>query len=233
MKTNQRILFIVAFVILLLILICGIYFGINKPSNNPSTEKDDTTKEEDKNISIIKEELNLIIDYLNGEKSDTTNNYCALLSTDIGYNITSSEDFFSYYAALIMGCIHNKEYSEVSFDYTSSSIIINDTQYKELVSYFEQDFNLKVYDEEYLKVTNDDIISELNNYYNKGYKIFFEYGGLGISETKYKLSRIINNKDSYEVTIIATFNNQEYTGTMNVKIVDNHCKYSKLIFKKS
>jgi hypothetical protein len=201
-----------------------IFLSIDKNSatktinNNKNNETE--TEQEEKNISLIKNEV-----------EDINNEFCNFLSIDIGYDITSNEDLFSYYASPIMGCIYDANYKIVTLDNITDYIIVSEEEQSDLKNYFTQDLNLILYDEEYDRINPED--SSLKEYYNKEYKIILEISGPGISDINYSLDKITKSNDSYNVTINATYNNISYTGNTNVKIVDNHCQFSELIFNKA
>ena len=233
MKNNfSNFIKIILIIISIVLVIWLVFFLItrNDYSQNHQTPSQTTP---DNNISIIEEELTTIFSYINNTK-DSNTLACTTLGTYLGYDITASDNFFDYYAPVIMDCLYEKNYPTIIYDANLSYKIISEDEWNTYDNYFISLKNLiSIKDVYTIDILNSYSASEISNveyYINNNYKIAYAIADNQSNNITYKINRIFKEDDHYVAKLTATLNNREYSGDLIINIVDGHCQYEPLFF---
>lgn len=234
MKNNFSNFIKIILIILGIVLLFGIVFYIITKNDTSNNHSNNSTIEPDKNIAVIEENLTTIFSYINNTKT-SENIACTTLGNDLGYQINSNENFFNYYAPVIMDCVYNRNYPTLTYDTETSYKIISETEFNTYENYFTniQEFtSIKdVYTANVLSNLTEEEISIIENYIDGDYKIAYPIANVAEKNNiSYDIKRIFKESDYYLAIIVATYNNVEYTGKLKISVINNYPLYSELIF---
>ena len=234
MKNNFSNFIKIILIILGIVLLFGIVFYIITKNDTSNNHSNNSTIEPDKNIAVIEENLTTIFSYINNTKT-SENIACTTLGNDLGYQINSNENFFNYYAPVIMDCVYNRNYPTLTYDAETSYKIISETEFNTYENYFTniQEFtSIKdVYTANVLSNLTEEEISIIENYIDGDYKIAYPIANSAEKNNiSYDIKRIFKESDYYLAIIVATYNNVEYTGKLKISVINNYPLYSELIF---
>lgn len=234
MKNNFSNFIKIILIILGIVLLFGIVFYIITKNDTSNNHSNNSTIEPDKNIAVIEENLTTIFSYINNTKT-SENIACTTLGNDLGYQINSNENFFNYYAPVIMDCVYNRNYPTLTYDAETSYKIISETEFNTYENYFTniQEFtSIKdVYTANVLSNLTEEEISIIENYIDGDYKIAYPIANAAEKNNiSYDIKRIFKESDYYLAIIVATYNNVEYTGKLKISVINNYPLYSELIF---
>lgn len=234
MKNNFSNFIKIILIILGIVLLFGIVFYIITKNDTSNNHSNNSTIEPDKNIAVIEENLTTIFSYINNTKT-SENIACTTLGNDLGYQINSNENFFNYYAPVIMDCVYNRNYPTLTYDTETSYKIISETEFNTYENYFTniQEFtSIKdVYTANVLSNLTEEEISIIENYIDGDYKIAYPIANSAEKNNiSYDIKRIFKESDYYLAIIVATYNNVEYTGKLKISVINNYPLYSELIF---
>ena len=234
MKNNFSNFIKIILIILGIVLLFGIVFYIITKNDTSNNHSNNSTIEPDKNIAVIEENLTTIFSYINNTKT-SENIACTTLGNDLGYQINSNENFFNYYAPVIMDCVYNRNYPTLTYDAETSYKIISETEFNNYENYFTniQEFtSIKdVYTANVLSNLTEEEISIIENYIDGDYKIAYPISNVAEKNNiSYDIKRIFKESDYYLAIIVATYNNVEYTGKLKISVINNYPLYSELIF---
>ncbi len=234
MKNNFSNFIKIILIILGIVLLFGIVFYIITKNDTSNNHSNNSTIEPDKNIAVIEENLTTIFSYINNTKT-SENIACTTLGNDLGYQINSNENFFNYYAPVIMDCVYNRNYPTLTYDAETSYKIISETEFNTYENYFTniQEFtSIKdVYTANVLSNLTEEEISIIENYIDGDYKIAYPISNVAEKNNiSYDIKRIFKESDYYLAIIVATYNNVEYTGKLKISVINNYPLYSELIF---
>ena len=195
--------------------------------SSPQTNKDQF-------ISVIEKELTTIFSYINNTK-DSENISCQTLGTNLGYDINSNDNFFDYYAPVIMDCLYEKNYPLVFYNNELSYKVIKEEEWSIYENYFinlsELNSIKDIYTVDILNTFNTEELKIIDYYINNNYKILYPILNNTIKNNiTYKVDRIFKKGDYYIAKIIANINDKTYHGDLKINIVDEHCQYEPLIF---
>ena len=205
-NTFNNMIKILVILIIITLIMWIIFYLLTKKDNIINKNKNNTNS--DANINIISEELTTIFSYINNKKESDIE-ACNYLGKDIGYEITSNEDFFKYYGPIIMDCINNQNYVKIKFEDNKNYKIATNTEIEFYKEYFPKS--------KYID----------NNYY--GMYIINEKAEE--NKINYEIKRIYKNNEYYEIIIKATNNKDIYTGNFKIKVENNHIQYLPLKFR--
>lgn len=234
MKNNfSNFIKIILIIVAIVLVIWLVFYLITKndySTNRPSA----TTPQTDENISLIENELVTIFSYINNAK-ESTNNACSTLGRDVGYSVTTNDNFFDYYAPIIMDCLYEKNYPETIYDTQSNYKIISDTEWHTYEDYFislnELPSIKDIYTVDVLNNYTETELLNIDSYIDNNYKIAYQIStNSKTNSISYKINRIFKENDHYVAKITATENNLKYDADLIINIVDNHCQYDVLIF---
>ena len=233
MKNNFSNFIKIILIILGIVLLFGIVFYIITKNDTSNNHSNNSTIEPDKNIAVIEENLTTIFSYINNTKT-SENIACTTLGNDLGYQINSNENFFNYYAPVIMDCVYNRNYPTLTYDAETSYKIISETEFNTYENYFTniQEFtSIKdVYTANVLSNLTEEEISIIENYIDGDYKIAYPISNVAEKNNiSYDIKRIFKESDYYLAIIVATYNNVEYTGKLKISVINNYLLYSELI----
>lgn len=234
MKNNFSNFIKIICIIIVIVLLIWVVFYIVTKNDNQSSSTNNRPIEPDENISVIEKELTTIFSYINGVRNSTST-ACTTLKKDLGFNIQSSDNFFDYYAPVIIECLYDKNYPTIYYTDKSEYKIINENEINEYNNYFNNLNELNkistIYSPEYLNTISEEIRQEISNYINGTYYLAYMVSSTAPnSSVVYKLERIFKEQDYYNAVILAQFNNQEYIGNLQIEMIDGHPKYSTLHF---
>lgn len=234
MKNNFSNFIKIIFIIILIALsFWGMFYLITK-NDNLSNNSQPSSSKPDENIYLLDEELTTIFSYINNVKL-SDNPACIALGNDLGYQINNNENFFNYYAAAIMDCLHEKNYPVLTYNDEISYKIISATEFNTYENYFKDLDDLSsikdVYTADVLININEEEINSIQNYINSNYKIAYPILKNNVkNKISYNIRRIFKEGDYYIAIIDAIYNDVEYTGKLKIEIVNNYPQYSELIF---
>ena len=234
MKNNFSNFIKIISIIIGIVLLFSLAFYIITRSDVPSNNITHGTNLVDENISLIEEELTTIFAYINNARvaNDTS---CLALGNDLGYNISNYENFFTYYAPVIMDCIYEKGYPTLQSNANISYKIISLEEYNIYTDYFsiapELSLVADVYTPDIFTTISETDATIIQNYIDNNYLIAYSIPTLvSKNNINYEIKRIFKEDDHYKAVIIASYNNEEYKGILNMRVIDNHIQYSELIF---
>ncbi len=220
----------------------------NEENNN--NEEDELSEEEE--IAIIEDELGKIFTCTNGDDFCVEYMWYSVMIPDIT-NQDLNYDFFELAAPYIMEGVYNQEYINVNWQ-LGTVYLMTEGQEEEFSNYFDIDLTFDEYDglygfgsydnllESCSDDTNCEYIDNYNKYGNKGYKIAYAVGdGFGSHGTHFEIEDITKNNDKYKVDVLVTpdelWLNEETKNiaihtSVDVEIVDGHCKFGSMIVRK-
>lgn len=232
-NTFNNMIKILVILIIITLIMWIIFYLLTKKDNIINKNKNNTNS--DANINIISEELTTIFSYINNKKESDIE-ACNYLGKDIGYEITSNEDFFKYYGPIIMDCINNQNYVKIKFEDNKNYKIATNTEIEFYKEYFPKSISFQllknIYTLEDMLNFNEEEMEELDKYIDNNY-----YGMYIINEKaeenkiNYEIKRIYKNNEYYEIIIKATNNKDIYTGNFKIKVENNHIQYLPLKFR--
>ncbi len=233
MKNNFSNFIKIIFIIIGVSLIIGLVFFIITKNDYTASSNNKVSSSNDNNINLIADNLTQIFSYINNPSS--TDNYaCQILHQDIGFNIDENENFFAYYAPIIMDCIYQKNYPLLPLSSSKSYKIISKTELDTYANYFTslKEFTpiKEIYTDEYISSLSLEDSLIYQNYLNDSYYIAYSVDeNAPTNKISYSLERIIPENDYYIAYITATSTNV-YSAELKITIENNHCRYGELIF---
>ena len=124
MKNNFSNFIKIVLIIVAIVLVIWLVFYLITKNDYSTNNQSKITPQNDENISLIEEELVTIFSYINNTKK-STNMACNTLGTDVGYDINSNDNFFDFYAPIIMDCLYEKNYPLVFYNNELNYKVIN------------------------------------------------------------------------------------------------------------
>lgn len=234
MKNNFSNFIKIVLIIVAIVLVIWLVFYLITKNDYSTNNQSKITPQNDENISLIEEELVTIFSYINNTKK-STNMACNTLGTDVGYDINSNDNFFDFYAPIIMDCLYEKNYPLVFYNNELNYKVINEEEWNTYKNYFINLSELTsikdIYTVDILNTYNAEELEIIDYYIDNNYKILYPILNNAIKNNiKYTIDRIFKKDDSYTAKITANINGKKYHGDLKINIVDKHCQYESLIF---
>lgn len=203
--------------------------------NDPLSRNISTTEvEPDENISLIETELTTIFAYINNTL-ETENIACSTLGNDLGYDPKDNNNFFDYYAPIIIDCLYEKEYPTILYDENTNYKIVSETELTSYENYFQDLMEFtpiqKVYTNDILNNFSTNDLNLIRNYISNEYRIAYAINNHSAKNNVfYEVKRIFKEDDHYIALISAIKDNIEYLGNLKIEVINNHCRFSTLTF---
>lgn len=254
-KKNKGVIVLIV-VLILIILALGGYIIYDKfytkndeaIETNTNEEPTDNSLSDEEEMSIVKEKVVELVDYLN--EADET--HCGsngagvnLIGThilDSYFESNRSKNFWDEFGPVIMDCNYNEQYIEVFDGFFTTYVLMNEDQYKKYNEYFGNS-QMKYFDSYDFNEYSD---TDISNYLGYNYRVGYITGdGYAITRYEFTLDNIEKENDYYNVTLGVNnydcyMENKEceltqelhnYQGTFKVELNDNHLKCYELFFE--
>lgn len=234
MKNNfSNFIKIILIILGIVAIFCLVFYIITK-SEISTDHSNNEYIAPDENIAIIEDNLINIFSYINNTKI-TDSIACRTLGNDLGYKINSNENFFNFYAPVIMDCIYEKNYPSIVYNDHIIYKIISPLEFASYENYFvniKEPTSIKdAYNANVLANIPEEEIDIIENYINEDYKIAYSLLNTPKkNEITYDIKRIFKEGNHYLAIIIAKYNNVEYTGKLKISIINDNLQYSDLVF---